>query len=192
MPTSEPTATSTATLTPEPTNTPSPTPCHAPLAGGFGRLWNERQQVRDRIGCPVEGEQGGPNSIAEQPFEHGSMFYYDRLPQQPIFALLGADSGRWRRFNRSELVDLPTSTPPPEPPCPAPLVGGFGLVWGTYPEIRDALGCSTGPEDGLLEGAYQPFENGTMLFSQKGLGRGKTIYVLYGDGSFERYDDPNQ
>jgi serine/threonine-protein kinase len=31
-----------------------------------------------------------------------------------------------------------------------------------------------------------------MLFSQSGLGRGKTIYVLYANGTFERYDDPNQ
>jgi eukaryotic-like serine/threonine-protein kinase len=30
-----------------------------------------------------------------------------------------------------------------------------------------------------------------MLFSRVGLGRGKTIYVLYKDGKFERYDDTN-
>jgi serine/threonine-protein kinase len=164
------------------------------LTGGFDKLWNENMQVREHIGCPLETEQGGASTIAEQPFERGSMFYYH--PLERIYVLIGKDSGRWRLFEQSELRDLPTPTPPgPEgapPPCPAPLVGGFGLVWGSFPEIRDALGCSTGPEDGLIEGAYQPFQNGTMLFSQKGLGRGKTIYVLYDDRSFERYDDPNQ
>jgi len=28
-----------------------------------------------------------------------------------------------------------------------------------------------------------------MIYSSEGLGRGKTIYVLYDDGTFERYDD---
>ena len=31
-----------------------------------------------------------------------------------------------------------------------------------------------------------------MLYSKEGLGRGKSIYVLYGDGTFQRFDDPNQ
>jgi serine/threonine-protein kinase len=188
-----PTATSSPpTETPSPTNTPSPTPCAVPLVGGFGKLWNDDASVQKRIGCPIAAEQGGPGTIAEQPFERGSMFYYDeRSVDFPIYVLIGINEGQWRRFGRSQLEKTPTPTPNPEPLCRAPLVGGFGLVWGSSDEIRAALGCPTGPEDGLLEGAYQPFVNGTMLFSQKGLGRGKTIYVLYANGEFERYDDTN-
>jgi serine/threonine-protein kinase len=173
---------------PDPTNTP--TPCPEPLAGGFGKLWKDNQHVRELIGCPTASEQGGQGMIAEQPFERGSMFYYTK-PLDVIYALLDKDSGRWRLFPPEELKQLATPTPDPEPPCRAPMQGGFRLVWSSYPEIHDALGCPTGPEAGLLEGAYQSFENGTMLFSQAGLGRGKTIYVLYGDGTFERYDDTN-
>jgi serine/threonine-protein kinase len=146
--------------------------------------------VRERIGCPVAAEQGGPGTIAEQPFEKGSMLYYTP-PLDVIYALIGVDSGKWRLFEHGELSALPTPTPDPNPPCRAPLVGGFGLVWGSFREIREALDCPTGPEDGLMEGAYQSFDRGTMLYSQKGLGRGKTIYVLYADGQFERYDDTN-
>ncbi len=69
---------------------------------------------------------------------------------------------------------------------------GFGLIWGTFADIRDSLGYATQPENGLIEGAYQPFEGGTMLYSNAGLGRGKSLYILYKDGTFERYDDPNR
>jgi hypothetical protein len=192
IPTSPPTPTPTAepTATPEPTNTSTPTPCPEPLVGGFGKLWNENRQVRERIGCPVAAEQGGPRTIAEQPFEHGSMFYYEP-PLDVIYVLIGVDSGKWQLFPPTQLTPLPTPTPDPEPPCRAPMQGGFNLVWGSFSDIREALGCPTAPEDGLLEGAYQSFENGTMLFSQRGLGRGKTIYVLYDNDTFERYDDTN-
>jgi serine/threonine-protein kinase len=160
------------------------------LVGGFGKLWNENQRVRERIGCPTAAEQGGPGTIVEQPFERGSMFYYVR-PLDVVYTLIGVNSGRWFLFEPEVLTPLPTPTPDPEPPCRAPMQGGFSLVWGSFSDIREALGCPTDPEDGLLEGAFQSFENGSMLFSQKGLGRGKTIYVLYDDGTFERYDDTN-
>jgi serine/threonine-protein kinase len=145
--------------------------------------------VQKRIGCPLEPEQGGPGTIAEQPFESGSMFYYQ--PLDIIYTLTGEDKGKWRLFTADELQKQPTPTPNPAPICSQPLQGGFGLVWSSYTEIRKALGCPLAPEDGLIEGAYQPFVNGTMLFSQKGLGRGKTIYVLYANREFERYDDTN-
>jgi serine/threonine-protein kinase len=138
----------------------------------------------------LEAEQGGAGTSAEQQFERGSMFYY--RPLERIYALIGRDKGTWRLFEQSELLAQTTPTPKDPPPCPAPLVGGFGLVWSNYPGIRDAIGCARQPEVGLFEGAYQPYQKGAMLYSHEGLGRGKTLYVLYNDGTFERYDDPNQ
>jgi serine/threonine-protein kinase len=144
--------------------------------------------VREQLGCPTETEQG--SDIAEQPFEKGSMFWYGP-PLNPIFVLAGIDRGTWLRFEDEALRALPTPTPDPAPPCAAPLVSGFGLVWGSFANVRTALGCPTAGEDGPFDGAYQPFARGTMLFSPVGLGRGKTIYVLYDNGTFERYDDTN-
>jgi hypothetical protein len=160
------------------------------LTGGFGALYEQNQALRERLGCAQAAEQGGPETIAEQPFEKGSMYYFQPLDQ--IYVLIGKDGGTWQRFARSDLNDIPTPTPAATPTCPAPLRSGFDVIWATKPGISEALGCSLEPDSGALEGAYQAFDGGTMLFSQPGLGRGKTIYVLLKDGTFQRFDDPNQ
>jgi serine/threonine-protein kinase len=95
-------------------------------------------------------------------------------------------------FNEDELRNLPTPAPAEPPTGLVAPISGFGLVWGANPAVRDALGWGTQPEAGPFAGAYQPFSKGVMLFSPTGLGRGKTIYVLYENGTFERYDDLNQ
>ena len=182
-----PTATPTPTRTPapEPSKTPTPTPCPTTPVSGFGKLWNETSPVRDKLGCALAAEQ--PGQIAEQPFEHGSMFWFQ--PQENIYVLEGKDRGTWSVFEQSSLLDRPTPEPVKPPPGLVAPINGFGLVWNNVPEVRDALGWGTAPEAGPYSGAYESFENGIMLFSPQGLGRGKTIYVLYKDGSFTRYDD---
>jgi eukaryotic-like serine/threonine-protein kinase len=159
------------------------------LVGGFGMLLEQRPRIRERLSCPTQAEQGGAGTTAEQQFGQGSMFYFSMTEQ--VYVLLGRDSGQWLRFEREDLLPLPTPTPADAPVCDQPMHGGFQLAWENFDEVSMGLGCPTGPEDGLFEGAYQPFDRGTMLYSQKGLGRGKTLYVLYEDGTFERYDDPN-
>jgi hypothetical protein len=158
--------------------------------GGFGKLLELNDVVRRRMGCAAASEQGGPSSIAEQPFERGSMLYFN--PREEIFVLIGVDQGIWYRFEQASLSNLPTPTPA-EPPAPGLVVPirGFGLVWAYNEDIRRQIGYGTAPEAGLLEGAYQRFSGGTMLYSAIGLGRGKSLYVLYNDGTFDRYDDPN-
>ncbi|HWQ11516.1 MAG TPA: hypothetical protein VNL77_01880 [Roseiflexaceae bacterium] len=167
----------------------TPTPCPVPLAGGFGVLWERDDVIRERLGCPTRQEAGG--QIAEQPFQRGSMFYFQPLEQ--IYALVGTENGTWRLFPQDDLAGLATPTPAPDPGNGLVVpVGGFGLVWGYNQVVRDELGYGTAPEAGLFDGARQPFERGRMLWSSRGLGRGPTIYVLYDDGTFERYADPNQ
>ncbi len=194
-PTSTPTTTPTSappttTPTSAPTNTPTARPCpDVPMAGGFGMLLEQHPRIRERLGCPTQAEQGGANTAAEQQFEQGSMFYFTMTEQ--VYVLIGRSRGEWLRFERDQLLPLPTPTPAASPICAQPMQGGFQLVWSNFGGVQRSLGCPTGPEDGLFEGAYQPFDRGTMLYSQKGLGRGKTLYVLYEDETFERYDDPN-
>jgi len=152
-------------------------------------IWEASEELRLRIGCPTRPEVGG--EIAEQAFQRGSMYYFG--PLELIYSIDGADEGLWRQFPQGDLLGLPTPTPAPTPEG-ALLIpsGGFGLVWGTYGEVRESLGYATGPENGALLGARQPFERGAMLWSANGLGRGPIIYALFSDGTFERYADPNQ
>ncbi|HMO59099.1 MAG TPA: serine/threonine protein kinase, partial [Roseiflexaceae bacterium] len=103
----------------------------------------------------------------------------------------GRDQGNWFRFDQAELEILPTATPLEPPPGQVMPVRGFGRVWANYPEVRDVLGFATAPEVGLIEGALQPYARGMMIYSRNGMGRGPTIFVVYDDGTFERYDDPN-
>jgi hypothetical protein len=196
-PTTEPgTATATATetvlpsATPTVTLTPTATPCPVAGAGGFGVLWEQNEVVRRRLGCSTSGEAGG--SIAEQPFENGSMYYFE--PREQIYVLTGFETGTWRVFEQKDLAGLATPTPAPDPGEGRVVpVGGFGLVWGYNADVRAALGYGTRLEAGLFEGARQPFEGGVMIWSSRGLGAGPTIYVLYtSDGTFERFADPNQ
>jgi serine/threonine-protein kinase len=195
-PTAEPTATATlaptATLTPTPTATPTETPCpDALLTGGFGALWKTDAGVRRQLGCPTAPEEGGKDTVAEQPFQRGSMFSF--LPRGLVFALYGEESGRWSSHQLSGFAGTPTPEPLPTPAEPGLSIptDAFGLVWSQIPQVRYLLGYTTGAPSIPLEGAYQPFEHGVMLFSAEGL-RGKpTIYVLFDNRAFQRFDDPN-
>jgi serine/threonine-protein kinase len=180
--------TSTPTATTAPTETPKPT-SSIPLAGGFKALLEQDEGLAQILGDPLEREDGGPRAATEQQFEDGSMFYFE--PTGRIYGLFGEAQGTFRVFERKEMEELP---PPPSPPdsCTVPMQGGFALIWGNFPDIQDKLGCPLSPEPDLFEGAYQPFEGGTLLWSRRGLGRGPTIYALFKDGTFQRYRDPNQ
>jgi eukaryotic-like serine/threonine-protein kinase len=187
-PTVTPTETLTATATPTPTATA--TPCPVTSAGGFGKLIGINEQVRTRMGCATGSEQGGAASVVEQAFQRGSMLYF--VPSDEIYVLIGSDSGDWFLFGPAQGTPGPTATPaiPPSPDLIVPT-RGFGEVWAANEEIRNRLGYATAPEAAPLDGARQAYIGGTMLYSKAGLGRGPTIYVLYADGTFQRFDDPN-
>jgi hypothetical protein len=141
--------------------------------------------LRQQLGDPTKPESGGPGTTTEQQFENGSMFYFK--PTDRIYVLF--DDKTWQVFEHDELKGLPE---PPPANCAGPMKGGFALVWGSFPKVRERLGCSTAPMPDLFDGAYQPFERGTLLWSSRGLGDGPTIYVLFIDHVFERHKDPNQ
>ena len=150
-------------------------------------MWNKNPTVARRLGCPTDIERGGGNTLIEQRFESGSMISF--LPIGDIYVLIGFTRGEWQRF------PYPAPPPPDTPATPTPPAGLqtpvdiFGIIWATNPGVRQNLGFALRPQSATIEGAYQPFTGGVMIYSSEGLGRGKTIYVLYDDGTFERYDD---
>jgi len=81
--------------------------------------------------------------------------------------------------------------PPPHPGDPTPVPGcaiqpvqGFGRVWSSNPSVRNRLGCPTAPEAGFTA-VEQGFHNGYVVQDVSG----KTIYVMYNNGTWEAYPD---
>ncbi len=184
--TTTPTTTPTSTPTQTPTSTPTPTPCpeSAGVGPGFVQTLQEYPEIRRRVGCP--SGKTVDTSISEQAFQRGSMIWFQELDTH--YVLVETNSRIWYDFYRTDLTGMPMPTPavPPRPDLFEPG-GGFKLIWGNSEEIREALGWATAELAEGREGAWQRFKNGIMLYSATGLGRGPTIYVLYEDGTFERY-----
>jgi serine/threonine-protein kinase len=193
-----PTATATPTAEP-PTATPTATEPPAAdcderlLAGGFGKLFYENVAVRTNLGCPQEPEVAGNGSI--QFFERGTMFYWDAKNKTPesdfIYVFYGLDAGEHDVFSPAQVSALepePTAGPDPEQP-----VRGFGRVYFLSPGARERLGLWQSPEielKGNRRAVIQRFEQGLMIFTPTYQPTGgRSIFVLYNDGSFDRFND---
>ena len=91
------------------------------------------------------------------------------------------------------MADLvPEPTPGPDPNQP---VRCFGRVYFNKPQAAERLGPWTSPEielTGSQPGVVQYFDKGMMIWtpSYQPTG-GRSIFVLYNDGTFERYADPS-
>lgn len=180
---------------PPPTDTPvPPTPTEAAascddgllrVGSGFRVLYESEVRVRDTMGCPVSGEQGGPG--ADLFFENGTMYWWKS--SDLTYALLDEDSGAFRRFTRGEAAALPD---PPDDADPRLNRGGsFARIYYGVPAVREALGQLEGGER-PIDGAFQQFEKGVMFYSPPPEGRDRGyIYVLGDDNRFRRYDDNN-
>jgi serine/threonine-protein kinase len=124
------------------------------------------------------------------------MFYWGLNPtvlRDTIIIFLGLDSGTYTIVNADEAATYPE---PPASSDPNAPVRGFGRVYYGKAGIAQALGAWTSPEielKGNSPGVIQPFDGGTMIYTpiyqQPGAGK-QAIFVLYADGSFERYNDP--
>ncbi len=87
---------------------------------------------------------------AEQPFEGGTMIWVEQ--ENAIYVLYRGErvSSRWQwyhdRWDMSQPAEDPDLEPPPGLQQPR---RGFGLVWRSYPEVREGLGWATGDEVGF-------------------------------------------
>ena len=153
--------------------------CSIPPPREIRSVW---EQYEDQLGCPthafpIEG------FFAEQDFENGHMFWAEQSGQ--FLVTVGGDSGTWHLF------DAPTWPSDPEQiPCdytaPEDLVKpvrGFGGLWCTQTDIRQAIGFATAPEYEVDEGnLLQAFEGGIMLRDSQGY----TYILMNEDGSYVR------
>jgi serine/threonine-protein kinase len=164
------------------------------MIGGFERVYDENGRVRAGLGCPLGRESAGDG--AQQFFTQGMMLYWDDTNRDAradyIFVFYGRERGPFDAFSNEEVQALgPEPTPGPDPNQP---VRGFGTVYFNQPQVAEFVGTATGPEielKGDQQGVIQYFEQGLMFWTPdyRPLGA-PSIFVLYNDGTFERYDDP--
>lgn len=177
-PTITPTPSPWPTLTPSPaalsaptpqmpTPAPTPTACARPVAPAF------RTFDTSLLGCPTDAEV--EMDMAEQPFQHGLMFWRGDVRQ--IYVLWG-DGGY--------MAVADAWTGPEEYACQAPAPAGmvqpkrgFGLVWCTYPEVRGRLGWGLEPERGY-RAVLQPFERGLAWHNDRG-----QVFAIFFDGTWQ-------
>jgi len=167
-----PTATSLPTSTPFPTETP--TPACPEVTGPFAHIW---QASGDRLGCATGAAH--TTWIAHEPFERGQMFW--REDTDYIYVL--HNTGTWASYRNiwhegDPVYSCPHSAPSESPPTP---LRGFGRIWCTHPEVRDALGWATDYERGLY-GTVQDFDRGVVLRIDPG-----ETFALCGDGLWLRW-----
>lgn len=198
-PTETPVPTSTPVPPPPPTDPPPPPPpptaipcARELLQGGFGKLYDENVGVREKVGCPVAAERAGRAVV--QFFAGGSMYWWE--PTDTIYIFFNVNAGNYRAVGSAEAAEL--LAPTPDPDNPMMPVRGFGRVYSGIPGVAAALGAPLTPEI-ILEpyGVRQDFTQGLMLFTPTYIAPpdtnfGKTIFVLYADNTFVRYNDTYQ
>lgn len=182
-----PTSTSApATATPVATTAPTataPPKLPYPVAGGFGLLYDASPTVRSRLGLPTAA--AAQVAVSTLQFERGMM--YRRGDTSTIYVIFFEQPGVWYRFADSWTEGSPSGG------GDGPVAGqylpprGFGKVWRDNPDFKTRLGYALTPDAQTFTGNAQSFEGGTMLWSQ-----GRWIYVLYSDGTYERYADESK
>lgn len=191
-----PTSLPTETPTPTPTATPTLTPtaqampvslegCDPPAAGVLAKLWKIYQL---ELGCPLE-ERAVDGVYAEQPFEHGHMFWSERLDS--YLALVGTSEGDWYLFDDSPWQEgLPEESCVLEPPEGLQVpIRGFGGIWCENPMLRGRLGWALDRERGIEDNIdlLHRFERGYIFRDSQGKADG-LAYVLFEDGTFIRVE----
>lgn len=179
-PTVTATATRSPTRTPVPTATPSPTPTATPpsLLQSFAALYNQKPELRTRLGAPLESERAA--EAVRQSFERGAMEW---LAEGRLIYVFYTDGRAWALFPDTWTPDDAAAPGDPPPPGRLQPRGAFGKLWSTTPTVRERLGWATAAEQPYT-GVSQRFERGLLLLSTAS----SSVVALYEDGSWQRFD----
>ncbi len=152
--------------------------CQAKPIRGFGKVWRERPEIHQWLGCPFTNFRRDEHATraAVQTFEHGWLLWLETdtvANVDPIYVFYEAD-GTYIRFGDRPLTDAHQY---------APTQSGFYKVGDRFakvyweeigPQGRQQLGRATNEARDSL-GAFQEFEHGRMFWA----GQSDTIYVIY-------------
>jgi hypothetical protein len=168
------------TVAPTPTVlAPPPLNCLYPPPGNLSLMLSSDPALLPALGCA----QGAPPvafqvSGAWQFFERGVMLYLAGAPGH-IYVL--TNDTRFRRYDDTFVQGVdPESGGEVAPPGLVTPVRGFGKVWRSSPDVRNALGWAVVPETGGML-VQQNFERGRALFLPA---RGETILLVDDANSF--------
>jgi hypothetical protein len=152
----------------------------------------DHPDVQQRLGC-AQGRTID-SQIDEQGFQKGGMIWFQSI--NVFYVFIGLNSGTWLFYDGGTVNGMapqPTEMPLPDLGLYPPTgLDGFSLIWSNEPQVRQALGWPNTPVINVSHGARQRFEHGSILYSADPLGPGSNgsrpqFYVLYNDGTFERY-----
>jgi hypothetical protein len=74
--------------------------------------------------------------------------------------------------------------------CASAPQGNFGAIYQSDPNFPAALGCPLAQNASSVSSAYQPFENGIMIWvSSLGVQAQPAIYALFNNGTYQRFND---
>ena len=164
-------------------------PNQIPVAARYQEAWEVFGGTAGPFGNATAADVEGIHS--EQRFEHGMMYWRDNATEPDyVYVLYYEDddeqqTGTWERYDDEWEEGMPIySCAAAEDNRPLGPKLGFGLVWCTHSSVRTGLGAAT-EEEVYIDGGYQDFQGGTMLWSA----RGDVIYALFDDGTWQRYPD---
>lgn len=131
--------------------------------------------------------------VLVQAFERRVLTYVPSLPEgfKVQMGNIGLHYYDWRYANTAP-QPVPTHFPIPPTPvtCQEISNNGFGKVWADYPTLQSLLGCPGGQPQTMTV-IQQSFQHGQMLelIDQSGSSTYKVIYVLFEDGTVQRFED---
>jgi hypothetical protein len=77
--------------------------------------------------------------------------------------------------------------------CASVPAGVFGAIYQGDPNVAAALGCPLANNASSVGSAFQPFQNGLMVWvSSLGAQPQAAIYALYNNGTYQRFNDTFQ
>lgn len=161
-----------APITPDFPATRLPT-CTIPPDAIFGVSWGQDAEVPFRLGCPIQitAQFRGTTQV----FERGAMYWRGDTGEIWAIATSGPFAGRYWTVQQSADENNADILVPEGLRVP---VRGFGGLWRSVPEVRDALGFARTDEQELAMQS-QRFESGLLLLdSSAGL-----VFALIVDGT---------
>lgn len=145
---------------------------------GFGQLWYNNQNVRQRLGCPTAVETGFP--AIYEPFAYGHVI--EDTGSKTIYVFFPRN-GVWAQHPDTWQEGEPVMDPNLVPPYGwyQPTYG-IGKMWRTVDNYTQLLGWAKQPAY-PTNATRQTYQNGTMIWTAND----GAIRVMYNNGTFQRF-----